>query len=45
MNKITKLLIDCQITFAQAIEMANKLPYRERLKVQRELRFYVAQQQ
>ena len=45
MNKITKQMIDRQITFHQAIEVANKLPYRERLKVQRELRFYVAQEQ
>jgi hypothetical protein len=45
MNKITKKMLGCKITFQQAIEMANKLPYRERLKVQRELRFYVAQEQ
>jgi hypothetical protein len=38
-------MLGCKITFQQAIEMANKLPYRERLKVQRELRFYVAQEQ
>ena len=45
MNNITIKMIDHQITFQQAIEMANKLPYREKLKVQRELGFYVAQEQ
>lgn len=45
MNEITKQMIGCQITFEKAIEMANKLPYRERMKVIRELRFYIAQEQ
>lgn len=38
-------MLDGKIEFKEAMELANKLPRKERLEAQRKLRFYLSQEQ